>query len=599
MNISASSNNGSNRAYRVTSTEHTTFFPRLFGTHGAVAASHHLAVNAGVDVLKAGGNAIDAAVAASLVEGLVDPQMNSIGGECPMLIRLAGSDRVISVNGNMAAPGRATPEEFRRRGLDHVPDEDILAAGVPATFSALITALSHYGTLSFADAAAPALALAANGFPVSHGLVNQHKFGLKALAGKFEGWPGSKALYVPGGQVPEVGSLLKNPKLAHMYDHLSNAERSAGGDRAAKLQAAHDAFYLGDVAAEIVKYSKAHDGLLERSDFERFRTLIEEPTRLDYGNATIYKCGFWTQGPAMLQALSILSHFDLKSMGHNSADYLHHLIEAIKLAFADREQYYGDPGQALVPAEVLLSAEYGRQRAALIDARRANDELRPGDAWKNAGLLPADERFTPQPWGAGTVHVDAMDAAGNMASFTPSGAWLASAPVMPALGFPLSSRMMTFYLAPANHPNVVAPFKRPRTTLTPSLAFRDGKPWMTFGTMGGDQQEQWSLQLILNRVAFGMTLQEAIEAPKLSSDHFPGFFAPHNHFPQHVRIEERVGKKAFDELRRRGHLVDVAPDWSEGFLSGTEVNPQTGVMEAGCDPRGSKSEVFPAFAYAW
>ncbi len=594
MNPSATSN----RAYRVAPTDHTTFFPRLFGTHGAVAASHHLAVDAGVDVLKAGGNAIDAAVAMTFVEGLVDPQMNSIGGECPLLIRLAGSDKVVALNGNMAAPGRATPEEFRRRGLDHVPDEDILAAGVPATFSAMITALSRFGTLSLADAVAPALELATKGFPVSNGLVNQHKFGLKALGEKFGEWPGSRALYLSNG-VPEVGSLMKNAALAGMYDHLANAERNAAGDRAAKLQAAHDAYYLGDVAAAIVRFSKERDGLLESGDFERFRTLVEEPTRYEFGDTTIFKCGFWTQGPAMLQALAILRNFDLKAMGHNSADYLHVLIEAIKLAFADREQYYGDPTQALVPGDVLLSNEYGKRRAGLVDLRRANDELRPGDAWKNAALLPADERFTPQPWGAGTVHVDAIDKAGNMASFTPSGAWLASAPVMPELGHPLSSRMMTFYLAPSNHPNVVAPYKRPRTTLTPSLAFRNGKPWMTFGTMGGDQQEQWSLQFILNRAAFGMTLQAAIEAPKLSSDHFPGFFAPHSHFPQHVRIEERVGKKVLDELRRRGHLVDLAPDWSEGFLSGAQIDEDTGVLEAGCDPRGSKSEVFPAFAYAW
>ena len=589
----------SNRAYRVASTEHTTFFPRLFGTHGAVAASHHLAVNAGVDVLKAGGNAIDAAVAATFVEGLVDPQMNSIGGECPLLIRLAGSSKVIALNGNMAAPGRATPEEFRRRGLDHVPDEDILAAGVPATFSALITALTRYGTLSLADAVAPALSLARDGFPVSHGLVHQHKFGLRALEEKFKAWPGSHSLYLRDGRAPEAGTLMKNAALARMYDYLSNTERKASGERAAKLQAAHDAYYLGDVAAAIVRFSKERDGLLERSDFERFRTLEEAPVSYDYGDATIYKCGFWTQGPAMLQALAILRGFDLRAMGHNSADYLHVLIESVKLAFADREQYYGDPLQALVPGDVLLSNEYGKRRAALIDLRRSNDELRPGDAWNNAALLPVDERFTPQPWGAGTVHVDAIDAAGNMASFTPSGAWLASAPVMPELGHPLSSRMMTFYLQPANHPNVVAPFKRPRTTLTPSLAFRKGKPWMTFGTMGGDQQEQWSLQFILNRVAFGMTLQEAIEAPKLSSDHFPGFFAPHSHFPQHVRIEERVGKKVLEELRRRGHLVDLAPDWSEGFLSGAQIDEDTGVLEAGCDPRSSKSEVFPGFAYCW
>ena len=321
-----------------------------------------------MDVLKAGGNAIDAAVAATLVEGLVDPQMNSIGGECPLLIRLAGSDKVIAFNGNMAAPGRATPEEFRRRGLDHVPDEDILASGVPATFSALVTALTRYGTLSFADAAAPALALASQGFPVSNGLVNQHKFGLKALAQKFEGWPGSHELYVPGGRVREVGSLMKNPALARMYDHLANTERTAAGDRVAKLQAAHDAFYLGEIATAIVKYSKERDGLLERSDFERFRTLVEEPAHLEFGDATIFKCGFWSQGPAELQTLALMWKHDLKSMGPTSADYAHLLVESMKLAFADREQYYGD--DPLVPSEILLSESYSGTRSQLIDLRK-------------------------------------------------------------------------------------------------------------------------------------------------------------------------------------------------------------------------------------
>jgi gamma-glutamyltranspeptidase/glutathione hydrolase len=300
----------------------------------------------------------------------------------------------------------------------------------------------------------------------------------------------------------------------------------------------------------------------------------------------------------MLQALQILKRFDLGKMRFDSADYLHLLIEAMKLAFADREQYYGDPAKIMVPAEVLLSEKYSQERAGLIDSRKANSELRPGDAWRNAALLPAEERFTPQPWGPGTVHVDAIDAKGNMASFTPSGAWIKSAPVIDALGFPLSTRMMTFYLGPANHPNVVAPGKRPRTTLTPSLAFRAGRPWMTFGTMGGDQQEQWSLQFILYREAFGMTLQQAIEAPKLSTNHFPGFFAPHDHHPRHVRIEPRFGAKTIDELRRRGHEVELAPDWTEGFLSAAELHPD-GRLEAGCDPRGSKSEVFPSFAYCW
>jgi len=574
----------SSRAYRSAPTDGTTFYPRLIGRHGAVAGNSYLSVNAGVDVLKAGGNAIDAAVAACFVEGLVNPQMHTIGGECPILLRSAGSDKVVALNGNTAAPARATPGEFHRRGLDRVPDEDILAAGVPAAFGALLSALQRYGTLPLREAIAPAIDLAKNGFPASQGLVQQEKYGLRYLRDKFESWPGSKKLYMP---VPEVGSLLKNEPLARTYEYLANSRDP------------HEAFYKGEIAAEIARFSKERDGLLERADLENFQTRIEEPVNLRFGEATIYKCGFWSQGPAMLQALAIMQRFDLRAMGPGSADYLHLLIEATKLAFADREQYYGDPAKVMIPAEVLLSEAYSTERSSLIDMRKASDELRPGDAWRNAALLPAGERFTPQPWGPGTVHIDAVDAKGNMASFTPSGAWLKSAEVIGALGFPLSTRMMTFYLGPANHPNVVAPGKRPRTTLTPSLAFRRGKPWMTFGTMGGDQQEQWSLQFILYREAFGMTIQEAIEAPKLSSDHFPGFFAPHDHAPKHVRIEARFGAKAIDELRRRGHAIEVAPDWTEGFISAAQLDEETRLLEAGCDPRGSKSETFPSFAYVW
>ncbi len=573
----------STRAYRTASTDATTFYPRLVGTHGAVAGNSYLSVNAGVDVLKAGGNAIDAAVAGCFVEGLVNPQMHTIGGECPILIRAAASDRVFAINGNMAAPARATPEEFRRRGLEHVPDEDILAAGVPAAFGALATALERFGTMPLREIIAPTIELAKRGFPVSQGLVRQERYGLKDLQEKFAAWPGSSRIYMP---LPEIGSLLKNEPLARTYDYLANAKDPQA------------AFYRGDVAGEIVKFSKERDGLLEISDLSEYQTKIEEPVSLEFGEATIFKCGFWSQGPAMLQALAILRCFDLKKLNPGSADYLHLLIETIKLAFADREQYYGDPSKVLVPRDVLLSAPYADSRAKLIDIGKANSELRPGDAWRNAALLPAEERFTPQPWGPGTVHVDAIDAKGNMASFTPSGAWLKSAPVIEALGFPLSTRMMTFYLGPENHPNVVAPGKRPRTTLTPSLAFRRGRPWMSFGTMGGDQQEQWSLQFILYREAFGMTIQEAIEAPKLSSDHFPGFFAPHDRSPGQVRIEARFGAKAIDELRRRGHDIELAPDWTEGFISAAELHPD-GRLEAGCDPRGSKSGIFPSFAYCW
>jgi len=573
----------SRRAYRTAATDDSTFFPRLIGTNGAVAANSYLSVDAGVDVLKAGGNAIDAAVAASFVEGLVNPQMHTIGGECPILVRAAGADRVYAINGNGAAPARATPEEFRRRGFEHVPDEDILAATVPAAFGALATALARFGTLPLREVIAPALALAKNGFPASTGLVHQERYGLQDLASKFAGWSGSRAIYLP---VPEAGQLLRNEPLARTYEHLARAK-----DPLAE-------FYRGDIASEIARYSREREGLLAREDLEQFQTHIEEPQRLAFGKAVIFKCGFWSQGPAMLQALQILKRHDLKSMRFDSADYLHLLIETMKLVFADREQYYGDPSKIMVPGEVLLSESYAQLRGDLVDLRKANSELRPGDAWRNAALLPAEERFTPQPWGRGTVHVDAIDAKGNMASFTPSGAWIKSAPVIDALGFPLSTRMMTFYLGPANHPNVVAPGKRPRTTLTPSLAFRAGRPWMSFGTMGGDQQEQWSLQFILYREAFGMRLQEAIEAPKLSTNHFPGFFAPHDHAPKHVRMEPRFGSKTIEELRRRGHEIELAPDWTEGFLSAAELHPD-GRLEAGCDPRGSKSEVFPSYAYCW
>jgi gamma-glutamyltranspeptidase/glutathione hydrolase len=589
----------SHRGFRDRSTEHTTFYPRLVGTKAAIAANSYLAVNAGMDALKAGGNAIDAAVAAAFVEGVVNPQMHTIGGECPMLIRQAGSDRVVAINGNVAAPERAAPAEYRRRGLAAVPDEGVLAAGVPAAFAALLTALARFGRMSFADIVAPAKELASHGFPVSVGLRNQYKFGLADLAPRFEAWPASKRLYLPTGQVPEVASLLKNAALAQTYGHLQQVERRATGDRSARLEAVRAEFYEGEISKLIAAFSAERDGLLARTDLARFETHVEAPLSLAFGGTTVFKCGFWSQGPVLLQALGLLQHFDLKALGHNSANYLHVVTEVLKLAFADREQYYGDPSQARVPAETLLSTEYARLRAALVDRERASAELRPGDAYNLGARLAVEQSFLPRPWGRGTVHVDAVDREGNMASFTPSGAWLRSCEVIEGLGFPLSVRMMTFFTEPADHPNVVAPFKRPRTTLTPSLAFRNGKPWLAFGTMGGDQQDQWQLQFFLNRVVFGMILQQAIEAPKLSSEHFPGFFSPHNFALQRLRIEPRVGESVLAGLRSRGHELDLAPDWSEGFVSGAELHEGGETVEVGFDPRGAKSEVFPSFGFAW
>lgn len=595
-------NVASERSFRAAPTDATTFYSRIFGRRGVVASHHYFSSGAGIDALKAGGNAIDAAVAATLVEGLLNPNMHTIGGECPILIAPAGAREVVCINGNMVAPGKATPEAFRVRGHSAIPAEGILAAGVPGAFGALIVAALRFGRMSFSDLSARARDLARDGFPVHAGLLRQHKFGLADNRDKFLAqWPGSAALYLRDGALPAEGSAMTNPAFAGMIDYLVAAEKAAGGTREHGLKAVFDAFYKGDVAAEMVAFSHAHGGLLSREDFAAFEVPVEAAVSVDYAGARIHKTSAWTQGPALLQTLAILKAFDLPGLGHNSADYVHLVVEAMKLAFADRDQHYADPRMVDVPVDALLSDAYGALRARLVDMARASHEMRPGDPFADAsgdGLVPAEARRALTSWGAGTVHVDAMDAEGNACAFTPSGAWIKSSEVMPALGFPLGNRLSNFHMAPSNHPNVVAPGKRPRTTISPTLVTVDGRATIACGSMGGDQQDQWQLQFLLNRLVFGMPVQAAIEAPKFSSEHFPGFFAPHDSFPSRLRIEARFGDRVFESLAARGHELSVGPDWTEGFILAAERHPD-GMLEAGCDPRGSKSEVFPASAAAW
>ncbi|HWU54167.1 MAG TPA: gamma-glutamyltransferase family protein [Rhizomicrobium sp.] len=588
---------GSTRAFRSKPTEKTTFYPRMFGKRGAVAAEHYSATLAGIEILRQGGNAVDAACAATLVEGVVNPQMHTIGGELPILISVPGSGEVVCINGNMTAPGRATPQAFRDLGHSAIPAEGVLAAGVPGALGAIVEALSRFGRLSFEEVSARAIELARDGFPAHSGLIRQYRSGITDNFEKFSGWPGTAGVYLPNGEIPKEGELIRNPALADMYLHLVKAERAAPGDRKQGLEAVFAAFYRGDIAAEIARFVKEKGGLLERSDFDRFQIPIERSAHIEFGGAQIHKCGPWNQGPALLQSLTILKNFDLSTLGHNSAEYIHVVLEAIKLAFADREQYYGDPDQVPVPLQALLSDEYGRLRAALVE-HTANAEIRPGDPSRMGALLAVEDRLGGAAWGPGTVHVDAMDAEGFTAAFTPSGGWIRSSEVIPSLGFPLSMRLSNCYLEPSQHPNLVAPFKRPRTTISPSLVMKDGKAWMAFGSMGGDQQDQWQLQFFLNRVVFGMPLQEAIEAPKFSSEHFPGFFAPHDFYTNRVRLEPAIGTSVLEGLKDRGHDLDIAPAWSEGFLCAAERHQDTGVLEAGCDPRGTKSDVFPACALA-
>jgi gamma-glutamyltranspeptidase / glutathione hydrolase len=568
------------------------------GFRGAIATEHYLSAQAGMDMMKQGGNAFDAAAAATLVECVVNPHMVTVGGECPMLLCSASEGRVVSLNGNTQAPAAATLQAYRERGMETIPPEGVEASGPPATFSSIVEMLTHYGSLPLEAILEPAWSLAKDGFPAHEGLIHMPNFAIEANREKFlSRWTASGELYLtPEGSLPEVGHRMRNPAFSDILGTLMGEAKKAGS-RKDGLQAAADAFYRGDIAGEIAAFVRNRDGFLSREDLSNFRTRIEEPVAIDFLNAKVFKCGPWSQGPVFLQILQLLKGFDLKQLGHNSTDYLHLWVEAAKLAFADREQHYADPQFHSVPIRELLSEEYSTARRSLIDWKRASGLHRPGDPLRGNALLPADEVFQEKAWGYGTVHVAAIDGSGNMAALTPSGGWISGNEVIPSLGFPLTSRLQTFYLN-EKHPNVLAPGKRPRTTLSPSLAFLNGRPWMVFGTMGGDQQDQWTSQFLLNRLVFGMDLQEAIEAPKLTSDHIPGTFYPHDVFPRRVCAEGRIGGEVLEGLSDRGHEVKIAGDWMAGFICAVS-RTEEGLLHAGSDPRGRKASVFPSCALAW
>jgi gamma-glutamyltranspeptidase/glutathione hydrolase len=588
----------------------TTLYPLVMGREAMIATEHFLSASAGARIFARGGNAIDAAVAATFVEGIANPHMHTIGGEAPMLIFLASEHRIVAVNGNMTAPARATIAAYRERGLKLVPGEGLLAAGVPAAFDALATALACFGTMTLADVLEPSLKLCEDGMPMhaglsGHGETPEDLSGLIGMASilknerKFrENWPTSAAIYMPDGEVPHPGDIIRNPALGNFFRRLLDAESAAGNrGRSAAITAARDRFYRGDIADEIVRWSDANGGLLQASDLANFTTKLESSVSVDYRGVTVHKCQPWSQGPVFLQQLRILEGLDLRVMGHNSADYIHYLIETTKLAFADREAYYGDPEFTSVPLEGLLSERYAEIRRALIEPTRASAGQRPGDPIAMRALQSGDAA-APQSWGAGTIHVTTADGAGNMVACTASGGWIPSSPVIDTLGFPLGTRMQTFFLD-EKHANALRPGKRPRTTLTPSLATRNGQPWLSFGTPGGDQQDQWTLQFFLNLVEFGMDLQEAIEAPRFSSAHFPSSFYPHGVRPGVLRIEDRIDAEVRAELAARGHQVEVRPPWCEGHVLGICFDTERRLLCGGADPRGQLAVVMAAQAIGW
>jgi gamma-glutamyltranspeptidase/glutathione hydrolase len=510
----------------------------------------------------------------------------------------------------MVAPAKATIEYYRQRKMNLVPGEGLLAAGVPAAFDALAAALESFGTLTLANVLEPALKLCEDGMPMhaglsGHGDTPDDLSGLIGRASirnneqKFrERWPTTAQIYLPHGEVPRPGDIVRNPALAKFFHRLLDAEAGARSrGREAAISAARDRFYRGDIARDIAAWSQTNGGLLDENDLAQFTTRFEEAVTVDYHGLTVHKCQPWSQGPVFLQQLRILEGLDLPQMGHNSAEYIHYLVETAKLAFADREAYYADPKFESVPIESLLSRKYADLRRALIDPKSASMEQRPGEPAVMRAVSARDTR-QPRSWGSGTIHVTTADGRGNMVACTASGGWIPSSPVIDKLGFPLGTRMQTFYLD-ERHPNSLKPGKRPRTTLTPSLATRNGQPLMSFGTPGGDQQDQWTLQFFINVVDFGMDLQEAIEAPRFSTAHFSSSFYPHNSMPGSVRLEERIDRKVIDELAERGHRVVVRPPWCEGHVLGIRFDPVRRLLEGGADPRGQLAVVMAAQAIGW
>jgi gamma-glutamyltranspeptidase/glutathione hydrolase len=451
--------------------------------------------------------------------------------------------------------------------------------------------LQHFGTASLADVLGPAVDLAERGFPMYRTLRNSiFKYAERYLAE----WPTSAAIYLKDGMPISDGELIRNPDWARtMKGAIDASLRQTSQGREAAIQAAIDYFYSGPVAKRAVEFStqnaipddsgEAHTSLLTEDDFADFGrrgTQIEDPVSLTYHGVTVQKGGTWSQGPVFLQQLRLLDGYDLPALGHNSADYLHIYLEATKLAFADRERYYGDPEFTGVPLGLLLSEEYAAERRELIDERHASLDQRPGAIAFAAA--PSGGRW-PVVTGD-TTHVDAVDRWGNLFAATPSGGWIGSSPVVEGLGFPLGTRGQMFYLHP-KHANSLVPGKRPRTTLSPTIALRDGQPWLAFGTPGGDQQDQWTLQFFLNVVDFGMDLQEAIDAPTVQSSHFPGSFYPHSSVPGGMRAESRIPTEVLDELASRGHQVELDGPWSHGQVTAV-AREQNGVLSGAASPRG-------------
>jgi gamma-glutamyltranspeptidase / glutathione hydrolase len=594
--------------------------PEIRGTFGVVATTHWLASSVAMGVLEKGGNAFDAAVAAGFTLQVVEPHLNGPLGEAPILVYSAKNRRCDMICGQGVAPEAATIARFKSLGLDLIPGTGLLAASVPGAFDAWMRLLRDYGTLPLPELIAPALGYAEQGYP----LVPRIRDTIMTVADLFRReWTSSAAVYLPGGNPPVPGRLFRNPALAATYRRVLAEAAAGGGGRERHIDRARDSWYRGFVAEAIGRFCRTekvfdssgrhHNGLLTADDMARWQAPVEAPVTYDYRGYTLVKGGPWSQGPVLLQQLALLQGFDLDGLDPIGPEFVHIVTECAKLAYADREAWYGDPDFVDVPMATLLSPAYNDARRKLV-GERASLELRPGSpdgrtpyvliggmevaaaagiGEPTVGMYDGIGEPTTSDLGvvAGdTCHLDIIDRWGNMVSATPSGGWLQSSPVIPELGFCLGTRQQISWLD-ENSASSLAPGKRPRSTLSPTLALKDGEPAMAFGTPGGDGQDQWSTQLLLHHLHHGMNLQEAIDCPEFNNAHAPSSFYPRAADPGGLVLEGRFPEKTLRALAGRGHRVRFGETWSGGRLTACarEETPEGTVLKAGANPRGMQT----------
>jgi len=574
----------------------STMRPVVRGRTQAAASMKAEATRAADRILQAGGNAFDAAVAGQAVLGLVDAASNGVGSDAVILVYDAKAKAVVSINAEGTAPRLATIEWYQKNLGGKLPQSDTLLSGtVPGVVDAWYTLLDRWGTMTFAQVLQPAIDTAENGFPIGERMA-------AAIAGsrKLKKYPTSVKVYLPGGAAPRPGDIFRNPDLARTLRKLVDAEKeNAGRGRHEALKAARDRFYKGDIARTMAKFSEEQGGLFRYEDFASYTDKVETPVSIDYRGYRVYKNASANQGPTELFTLNILEGYDLKKLGHNSPDYIHTSIEAVKLALGDREKYLGDMDFIQIPYEGLLSKEYARERRTLIDPEHASLELRPGVPEKFTKTTQALNRPVhinlegEADHEGDTSYLAVIDRDRNMVSFEPSlHSGFGTGVVMADLGFIFNCRG-DYYSLVAGEANALAPGKRPRSTLQSTLVMKSNQPFMIVGSPGGDDQVFRTIQTLLNIVDFGMNVQEAIEAPRWATRSFPASPFPHTMYPGEMSVEQRVPEAVREALIKRGHKLRVGGPWTMGSLAAIVVDQKTGVLSAGTDPR------VDAYAIAW